>query len=106
MSLPELVAYVGGTMSTPEKGLTIREIWDATPSGGAIRDAGYLEFCQIVSDLADSDFPSFAKYFSELWDMTPADAAKAVREWANKERKRNPDYLLDLRETHRKNFFA
>lgn len=106
MSLSELVAYFGGTMATPPAGPTVREIWDATPSGEAIRVPAYLDLCQVVSDLADASFPDFAKSMPELWDMTPAKASGAVCEWAKRERKRNPDYLLDLREEHRKNFFA
>ena len=106
MSLPELVAYVGGTMSTPDNGPTVRQIWDATPRGEAIRNSAYLALCEVVADLADSSLPDFAKGMPELWDMTPANASQAVREWAKRERKRNPDYLLDLKETHRKNFFA
>jgi len=80
---------------------TIRQLWDATKPGEAIRCPEYLEFCDVLEKLMRIDFPTLARSFPYLWNFTPAEASKVVRHWAEKERARNPEYLSEIIDTQR-----
>lgn len=81
----------------------IRQIWKDTPSGKAITDPAYLDFCNTLNRLEMSVHE--ATIFG-VWDMTPSKAKLALLEWETRETRRNPDFLKDRKEEKRKAFFA
>jgi hypothetical protein len=85
MSLPELVAYVGGTMSTPAC-KTIREIWNGTPAGKAIRDAGFLALGDLMNAEARTSIVRWGQvYFNgDFFGLTIPDATAAFLRWLRK----------------------
>jgi hypothetical protein len=86
---------------------TIKQIWDETPNGQAIKDEDYLNFLVYINKKCiPYTIKDLANQISGLWDMNCQQATKAFDKWLQGELYRNPDFIIEINENKYKTYFG
>lgn len=57
---------------------TIRQIWDETPQGLAITDAGYLDICSLLESKFRLSLTEFAQTWPAIWNCKNDEAKNFI----------------------------